>query len=127
MKGRPRTPTKVLKMRGAFDKHPERARARAGEPEVREPLGDPPQTFDESHAARWLDCRAWWPWLSIADRVQIELIVRLWVKLSGGDTKAAAPLNAALAKVGANPSDRSRINAGGPTDRRDPAEAYFGS
>ena len=126
MKGRPRIPTKVLQMRGAFDKHPERLRARAGEPEVREPLGDPPPTFDESHAARWLNCRDWWPWLTIADRVQIELIVRLWVKLSGGEEKVAAPLNAALAKVGANPSDRSRINAGGKPGSPDPAEAYFG-
>lgn len=127
--GRPRKPTKVLEMRGAFEKNPARRRERENEPVVTEPLGDPPATFDETHAARWIDCREMWPWLTVADRVQVEVIVRLWVKLAGGETKAAAPLNSALAKVGANPCDRSRVNAGTGANERnsDPAEKYFGS
>lgn len=121
-------PTKVLEMRGAFERNPGRRKAREGEPDVTEPLGDPPATFDEAHRARWEECRMMWWWVTAADRVQIEIIVRLWVKLSGGELKAAAPLNAALAKVGANPSDRSRINVGGTGDRdRDPAEKYLGA
>jgi hypothetical protein len=47
---RPRTPTAVLELRGAFKEHPERARERAGEPRPTEPLGEPPKRLKPADA-----------------------------------------------------------------------------
>ena len=127
--GRPRTATKVLQMRGSFAKHPERKRSREHEPDVKEPLGDPPPMMNREELARWQDLRAWGWWLTVADRPTVEIAVRLWTRFQMGDMKLAVPLLAAMAKLGMNPTDRSRVKAGGKPGEgsRDPAETYFGS
>ena len=43
MAGRPRTPTNVLKLRGAEKNHPERLKERENEPVNKNPIGTPPR------------------------------------------------------------------------------------
>lgn len=115
MAGRPRTPTKVLKLRGAFKRHPEREQAREGEPEVSGPLGDPPDCLDEAHMARWIEIAGWCPWLGDADRVLVEATCRLWVKMRNNDMKPGdwSLLTTNLSKLGMTPTDRSRVKVPG--------------
>ena len=109
--GRPRKPTNVLEMRGAFVKHPERRKARAHEPEVTRGLGDPPQTLNESEQARWRELGDWCTWLTIVDRPIVEQTCRLWQlerdrKATPADSKMLA---ANLSHLGMTPVDRSKV------------------
>lgn len=108
---RPRTPTKVLKLRGAFRNHPKREKERAGEPEPIGPLGDAPDCFDEAHIARWYEIASWCPWLADADRVIVEATCRLWVKMRNIELKSSdwGLLTTNLSKLGMTPTDRSRV------------------
>src|SRR5689334_7115055 len=76
--GRPRKPTRVLELQGAFKKDPQRRAARENEPVVTEPLGDPPEGLNEAEVARWNEIREWCPWLTIADRTVTEMAATLW-------------------------------------------------
>lgn len=108
---RPRTPTKVLKMRGAFERNPKRGKEREHEPQVDGPLGDPPETFDEAQRARWVEIASWCPWLTVADRPAVELVCRLWVTMRAGQFKAAdyVGLMNCLGRLGMTPVDRSKV------------------
>ena len=128
---RPRTPTLKLEGRGGFDKHPERKRARANEPVVKRPLGEPPEGLNVLHVADWRDLADWGSeWLTIADRFQVEIACRaMEAYRATGDKGQGMLAQAALAKCGFNPVDRTRVMAeGGKSDgSRDKAEAYFGA
>ena|SRR6266446_5000468 len=108
---RPRTPTQVLKMRGAFENHPKRGKERDREPAQWEPLGDPPKHLDEAHQARWLEIAAWAPWLGETDRPLVEATCHLWMTIRNGTAKSAdyALFTANLSKLGMTPVDRSKV------------------
>lgn len=122
---RPRTPTTVLKLRGAFKEHPKREKDRAGEPEVLEPLGLPPENLNEAQAARWREIAGWCAWLTVADRPMVELVARLWQAVRDGD--AGAPelktLVTCLSHLGMTPADRSKVKV--PTKPK--AKNQFGA
>src|SRR5688572_11469254 len=108
---RPRTPTNVLDMRGAFKNHPERRKDRENEPVVLEPVGPPPETFSEDQKKAWKDiterCAA--GVLTRADSISVEIAAGLLARhrlmpLTGTDL---SQLNSLLGKFGMNPSDRS--------------------
>src|SRR5688572_24240769 len=50
---RPRTPTAVLELKGAFKKDPKRKKAREGEPVVEAPIGVPPKHIGEVAKSVW--------------------------------------------------------------------------
>jgi hypothetical protein len=52
---RPRTPTALLELRGAFKNHPSRLKARKYEPIVTSALPDPPHTLPKPVKAAWLE------------------------------------------------------------------------
>lgn len=56
---RPRTPTNVLKLRGAFKKDPARGREREDEPIVTEPLGEPPEDWNDWQLKAWANIVSW--------------------------------------------------------------------
>jgi len=108
---RPRTPTKVLKLRGAFSKHPERARERENEPANLGPLGSAPRALDDSARERWRQIAKMAPWLEYADRLAVEELAKLWAKsrrneLAGGDGKRIDWL---MSRLGMTASDRSKV------------------
>jgi hypothetical protein len=66
---RPRTPTAVLELRGAFKNHPKQARERAGEPRPTEPLGDLPKRLKPADKAAWREMQEHGFWLTSADQL----------------------------------------------------------
>ena len=112
---RPRTPTPVLKLRGAFKRHPERRAAREREPEVTEPLGDAPEYFNEALRARWDEILDWAPWLRVSDRIEVEEAARLWQDSRDGKASTAERklLASHLIHLGLTPADRSKVQMPG--------------
>jgi hypothetical protein len=74
---RPRTPTAVLELRGAFKAYPERARERAGEPRPTEPLGEPPGRLKSHEKAAWREMAKHGFWLTSADQFMVQIAASL--------------------------------------------------
>ena len=108
---RPRKPTKVLELNGAFERNPQRRKAREHEPQPTGPLGDPPAHLDEAQQARWGEIAGWAPWLTETDRPLVESTCRLWMRIRSADAKSMeyAMFTANLSKLGMTPVDRSKV------------------
>jgi phage terminase small subunit len=108
---RPRTPTKVLELRGSFKKHPERRREREQEPEVTATLGAAPEALDEASKARWNELKKTLPWLTVADRFLVEQTCQLITLQRMGKATVAQQklLQANLNLMGATPSGRAKV------------------
>jgi len=117
---RPRTPTKILEARGTFRKNP--ARKREGEPEVKDPLGAPPEILSPEEVSAWMEVADMTPMgvLTRADRLEVEFAARLVVKIRANFDKvnitALRHLHTVLGKFGMNPSDRSKLSIEKPKD-----------
>jgi hypothetical protein len=125
---RPRKPTKLLEISGAFAKNPARARARENEPLPEGPLGPPPGEWTrgaESNQRCVELLRAWqeivdqacFGVLTSSDRDLVELTCYLKYKIrraAAGYGKATsgdfAQLNRNLGQMGLIPSERSRVS-----------------
>lgn len=116
---RPRKPTRVLELKGAFRHDPQRRKSREGEPQPDEPLGEPPDTLDEAQAARWRELARMGFWLTFADRTQVEIAARLWAMMrkDDSDMKVMQQFQSALAKLGFNPVDRTRVSVQRPAPK----------
>lgn len=138
---RPRTPTAVLKAKGAYIKHPERKRERAAEPVDLRPLGDPPEDLQPDQLRAWLEVvdMAVAGVLTHADRGTVELAARslaslrerfLDVPTKDGvvtinkpfDSKAAAALMRCLVEMGLTPVSRSKVQV--VKDDKQPASGF---
>jgi hypothetical protein len=118
--GRPRKPTNVLELTGAFRKNPSRAAAREHEPRPADPLVKPPASFNPETStgsrmlAIWHELVSQAPdgVLTTADAFHVELTCRLMFQVRIGSGKAGdyAQLNSLLGKMGLNPADRSKIS-----------------
>ena len=108
---RPRTPSNVLDLRGAFDKNPQRRRE---DPKVEAGLGDAPDYFTDDERKVWAEIEQSAPEgvLSRADRIAVEMLTDLIVRF-----RARQPLKAAernhmlnlLSRLGMTAADRSRV------------------
>lgn len=83
MAGRPRKPTALLEVSGAYDErhgHPERRRN--SEPKENRPLGDPPDRLPVEMRPYWEEIASIVPFgvLKISDRWAVELAARLMYK-----------------------------------------------
>lgn len=115
MGGRPRTPTKVLELKGAFKKHPERRRERANEPQPMGQLGAPPKNLRKREQAVWDLIAIAAPWLTDADRLFVAHTAMLGALVS---MRKASPAEQRLyavnlGKLGLNPAERSKIQLPG--------------
>jgi phage terminase small subunit len=114
---KPRTPTKLLQLKGAFKVHPERKVEREGEPEGDGLPGDPPDTLTPAEQAAWREIvsLAYPGTLSSGDRLALEYGATLLVYLRQERYMVPAPLlgrwEAFLAKFGMTPADRSRVKS----------------
>ena len=110
-RGRPRKPSAVLELTGAFDKNPQRRAERENEPQPEGELGDVPDTLDEAEAKLWERIRTACPWLTVADCGIVEMICQLW-HLSRKNKATAQErklLAASFAQIGMTPSGRTHI------------------
>ena len=116
---RPRKPTAVLELTGAFQKNPQRRRA--NEPKPTGSLGEPPVDFDEVLRALWQDLARMVPAgvLTNADRWLVELTCRTMRQVRKGTALAAERnlLLSCLSRMGLTPADRSKIAV--PQEKQD--------
>jgi hypothetical protein len=110
---RPRKPTALLELTGAFKHDPQRRRP--DEPKPDGPLGPPPAAFGDD-----LELKSIWEELAeivpanvltSADRWLVELTCRVMMQIRSGETVAAKEgvLLNCLSRMGLTPADRSRI------------------
>ena len=118
--GRPRTPTAKLELTGAFKQNPSRGRARANEPKVNTPLGQPPAEFNDAEKATWFELKRIAPAkvLTGADRWLVEVCCKIMTRLRregiggryGVTVGEVAQLMQGLSRMGLTPADRSKIS-----------------
>lgn len=112
---RPRKPTAALELKGAFKKDPQRKAARKSEPHPTGPVGVPPAAFDADECRLWNELAGYGFWLTDADRLMLEIAVKLMVlfRKNALDGGGISKLIGALAKLGFSPTDRSKVQAPG--------------
>jgi hypothetical protein len=110
---RPRKPTAVLELTGAFKHDPKRNSARQNEPAPNGPIGDVPLHFDKKLTALWYELIATAPAgvLTRADRWTVEVACRMMRMVRDGMFGAAEVnvLMRCLARMGLTPADRSHV------------------
>jgi phage terminase small subunit len=117
---RPRKPTSVLQLRGAFAKNPARLRGRENEPQPTDLIGEPPAHLPPAAAACWVEITslAHAGTLCRADRILMEHVARILAMLRERnwdvDSALMIRLERGLACLGLTPSDRSRVTATKP-------------
>jgi phage terminase small subunit len=149
---RPRTPTNVLELSGAFDKNPQRRRR---DPKSAGPLGSAPVELDEQERQLWNEFRRKAPEkvLTAADRFLLEILCRLMArqrfpgKSCGCNGKGVCPtcngtgfvgraplsngeltaLMQGISKLGFTPVDRAKISVGSGKEQDDNPFAKFTS
>jgi hypothetical protein len=101
----------VLELRGAFKKHPERAREREGEPRPTMLLGDPPAALNAKEKAAWNEMQREGFWLTTADSFMVEVAACLMAQQRSGtiNNPARSLLVSTLAKLGFGPTERSKM------------------
>jgi hypothetical protein len=119
--GRPRTPSNVLELRGAFKKNPARRRkdAEGGSPFCQ----DPPMHMPQGAVPAWNYLVARLPRIALynSDEIAVELAARqlatYWLT---GDADTLKELRQWLAKLGMFPVDRTKIPAKEAEAEKDP-------
>lgn len=111
---RPRKPTNVLKLRGAFKEHAARGLARANEPEPSGEIGEPPERLAEDEAKCWREIvgLAHFGTLCEADRLVLEYGSVLLAKLiacNWNDPALRKEYPVFLGQLGLTPSARSKV------------------
>ena len=112
---RPRKPTKLHVIQGSL--HTTRHRDRAGEPEVVEPLGPPPDSWPPKGKSLWGELEEMVPAgvATKADRIAFELLTRLVAEMRSDPGKLtpalASQIRTCCAVFGMTPADRSRVTA----------------
>ena len=124
---RPRKPTAALELEGAFKKNPKRGAERKNEPKPDTEIGKAPDGLGEKESLLWSELIAVGYWLTKADRLLLEITVRLMVsfrqnELDGG---GISKLITSLAKLGFSPTDRSKIQAPGARGEEEDPYAEF--
>lgn len=120
--GRPRKPTKLLELGGAFEKNPQRRRQ---EPEPHGELLDPPKWMAPGEREIWYQFLKALPEGMVfeIDFAIFELAVKLTTRMRHEfDRMTASEMNTlrgALAQLGFTPADRSRVMVKPKTDEPD--------
>ena len=112
---RPRKPTVVHELSGAFRKNPDRARARVNEPQPRAGIGPPPSHLGEDEQRAWDEIVGILPGgvAFNSDRLALEMTAVLLVRFRRDQSEMSAALFARLegllGRFGLTPADRSKI------------------
>ncbi|NVD41283.1 hypothetical protein HT585_20620 [Ensifer sp. HO-A22] len=112
---RPRKPTAALELKGAYKKDPQRKAERKDEPKPSGAVGLAPDFFDADERLIWDDLAGFGFWLTDADRLMLEIAVKLMSMFRKGtlDGGGISKLITALSKLGFSPTDRSKVQAPG--------------
>lgn len=107
---RPRKPTAVLELTGAFKHDPQRAKARETEPKPTGELGNAPAHLTDDEQKVWRQVRASAYWLTDADKHSLEIYCRLLARERRGEFKTGdyAQLRGFMGVLGLTPDGRSK-------------------
>ena len=127
MPGRPRTPTKVLAMRGSFKPHPERKKERENEPQGDIISADtkPPRGFTAKERAVWKEFVSDAPFgmFEKSDLHILTITVRLMTEFNLKGPDLAQPKMTALLRglqqLGKTPIERSKVVVRNRPDKKD--------
>ncbi len=128
--GRPRKPTEILELAGAFKKNP--ARRREGEPTSPPLDGGPPEYFSDGEQAAWVDLVTAVPdgVLLQSDSLIVEISARLLAQFRTDPampTARIAILSSCLGRMGLSPADRSKVTVPQPEKAKESAwDQFFG-
>jgi hypothetical protein len=95
-------------------------------PKRRRPLGEPYATMDDNQCVYWAEFQMEMPWLSSGDRLLVRAACQLASRMDDGDLPVAAisTLGTILSKLGATPTDITKVQHGDDEDE-DPDEHHF--
>lgn len=102
-------------------KDPQRFRGRKA-PQKHTPLGDPSPFLKDGAIAAWEGFRREIPWLTEAHRTLVEVASNLRGRLIDGEevgVNALSLLQVVMGKLGATPTDESKVNFGEDGDEGD--------
>jgi hypothetical protein len=131
MAGRPRKPSNVLELKGAFEKNPARGRARENEPVPTGEIGAPPSHLPTDVATCWEEIVGLTHHgvLCKADRLIVEHAARMLARLRlmewRTDPAILIRFEVCLGKLGMTPADRSKVSVMKPDEKENPY-AEFG-
>jgi hypothetical protein len=112
--GRPRIPTNVQHLKGAFKKDPQRLKERENEPENVNPVGEPPDYLSDEAKSAWrqIVSESIEGVLGEADRIAVEMASGLYAKAIGEglNPQEHNQFFRYLSQFGMMPADRSKIS-----------------
>ena len=120
---RPRTPTNVLELRGAFKKDPQRRRE---EPKTVGVLSDAPEYLDDEVRGIWDEFVGCAPIgvMTDSDRLSLEIACHLMREFRQNPVEFTAAkigrLQALLGSFGMTPADRAKLASPGKSDEENP-------
>lgn len=109
---KPRTPTKKAKVSGATLKDPGRYKNRA-EPANPDPIGAPYKGMTPAQVKVWKECAENMPWLNASHRLLLRQVSILAARMETDaevGVSAMHALSAMLSKLGATPTDESKVS-----------------
>ena len=124
---RPRTPKAKAEATGRTVNNPGRFEGR-NEPQVAEPLGDPPAWMKPKQREAWETIAKEIPWLNSSHRGLVEISASIRGRLMAGEDVGVQALNLlrqTYGQMGATPADASKAGAMPGGEKQDPADAYF--
>jgi phage terminase small subunit len=113
---RPRTPTAVLELRGAFKHNPSRLRDRKNEPLVTTPLPEAPKYLTKAARASWHEMAAFGFWLKSPDQFLVAIAATLMARYRSDELRSdeVSLMISLLGTLGFSPKSRGAMNL--PTD-----------
>jgi hypothetical protein len=125
---RPRLPMEKAEVSGAIAKNPQNFRGRKA-PRAR-PLGEPYATMTEEERRVWGELQYECPWLKAHHRLTLRMACILAAKMDepkGLSIAGIDSLSRLLSKLGATPTDDTKIAHGDGDETEDPTDRYFGA
>ena len=122
---KPRTPTKKAKVSGATLKDPARFKDRK-EPANPNPIGAPYKGMTPAQLKVWKECAENMPWLNASHRLLLRQVSILAARMETDaevGVSAMHALSAMLSKLGATPTDESKVDH--PDGAEDPDDKFF--
>lgn len=109
-----KTPQALAKITGATEKHPERYGKNIYAKSA--PLGDAPAFLSQKERNEWKRIAKEFPWLARSDRMLVEIVVRLLIRIQepGCPIGVYAQLRLCLAAMGGSPVDAGRVHVLAP-------------
>lgn len=122
---RPRTPKAKAEVSGAALHDPQRFKDRKSSKRTR-PIGEPYLKMTDKQKEAWAELSYELSWLNSSHRPLVRLACIWMAKMDEDDfgVSATQALSSILSKLGATPSDESKVNHGSEEDE-DPADRFF--